>query len=242
MIPFEDVAAFAVLPWLKSLWALAFQSATFMIGMRNHEESWKIHDLGAGVQDGTELVWTRRMIESSKLFFSLKFSVRNKKSRRSRESVRWNPSTTLTWMAWRRNSIRMLPFESPCLRGKKAPGTSPILYLLFYTVLFRLFSGCLVGFHPGYIPCPECLKPEYSETLSNWGLHSVRSWTIRDGSRILANPDCLELTLSTNVCKKPILSFFASSTSIESWTLSSILRRTLCLFFARAFCRWWTAG
>ena len=39
MIPFEDVAAFAVSPWLKSLWALAFQSATFMIGMRNHEES-----------------------------------------------------------------------------------------------------------------------------------------------------------------------------------------------------------
>ena len=143
-------------------------------------------------------------------------------------------------MAWRRNPVSCFP-NSPLPSWKKAPGTSPILYLLlFYTVcvLFSLlFSGCLVGFHPGYILYIMSRMFKTRIFRNSVKLDSVSFWTIRDGSRILANLDCLELTRSTNVCKKPILSLFASSTSIESWTLSSILRRTLCLFFARAFCR-----
>lgn len=178
---------------------------------------------------------------SSKLFFSLKFSVR------IRESVEVKSIYDSHLDGLEEESVAHASPIRPCLCGKKAPASMLSQFYIYCSILvFFLFSSLAVLlifiFHPGYISCPECLKPEYSETLSNWDLHSVAFWTIRDGSRILANLDCLGLTLSTNVCKKSILSLFASSTSIESWTLSSILRRTLCLFFARAFCRWWTAG
>ena len=123
----------------------------------------------------------------------------------------------------------------PCLREQPLLLQSIVYYTCF---LFSslLWLSCWFSSRVYCISCPDYLKPEYSEAVSNWGLHSVSFWTILDGSRILANVDYLGLTLSTNVCKKLILSLFASTTSTESWTLSSILRVTLCLFFVKAFC------